>query len=115
MVSLLVFSGCVQKKSISGKEFVPHEVLVQVLVDLHLMDAITMDRKFYRRFDADSIDVLSPILEKYSVTREMFDTTMAEYSKYPDLLDQVYNEVLVRLNVMLDENDQTEKTSTPEE
>lgn len=115
IVMALVLSGCIQKKSISGKEFVPEEVLVQVLVDLHLVDGITNDRKFHRRFEADSIDVLNPILEKYSITQEMFDTTMLEYSRYPYLLDQVYNEVLIRLNVMLDENDKGDETSTPEE
>ena len=115
IVTALVLSGCIQKKSISGKEYVPEEVLVQVLVDLHLVDGITNDRKFHRRFEADSIDVLNPILEKYSITQEMFDTTMLEYSRYPYLLDQVYNEVLIRLNVMLDENDKGDETSTPEE
>jgi hypothetical protein len=110
-----ICSGCIQKKSINGKEFVPEEVLIEVLVDLHLMDGITNDRKFHRRFDADSIDILNPILDKYNITPEMFDTTMKEYSRYPYLLDRVYNEVLVKLNVMLDENDRDEKPSTPEE
>jgi hypothetical protein len=31
---------------------------------------------------------------------------MYEYSRYPLLLDQVYNDVLMKLNIMLDENDQ---------
>jgi len=115
IVSALILSGCIQKKSISGKEYVPEEVLVQVLVDLHLVDGITNDRKFHRRFEADSIDVLNPILDKYSITQEMFNTTMLEYSRYPYLLDKVYNEVLIRLNVMLDENDKGDETSTPEE
>ncbi len=35
----------------------------------------------------------------------MFDTTMFEYSRQPMLLDQVYNDVLMKLNIMLDEND----------
>ena len=115
IVLVLVLSGCIQKKSISGKEFVPEEVLIQVLLDLHLVDGITNDRKFHRRFEADSIDVLNPILDKYSITHEMFDTTMLEYSRYPYLMDRVYNEVLIRLNVMLDENDKGDETSTPEE
>ena len=116
IVLVLVFSGCIQKTSITGKEFVPQEVLVDVLVDIHLVDGITNDRKFHRRFVADSIDLLSPILDKYGITPEMFDTTMAEYSRYPDLMDLVYNEVLIKLNVMLDENDKEDDlTSTPEQ
>ena len=67
IVSVLAFSGCIQKKTISGKEFIPREVLVQVLVDIHLMDGITNDRKFLRRYEADSIDLLNPILDKYGI------------------------------------------------
>ncbi len=109
---LLVISltaGCSGKKKISGDEFIEREVLVDVLVDIHLVDGVTNDRKFHRRYVADSIDMLGPIMEKHQVTLQMFDTTMAEYSRYPALLDEVYNEVLIKLNVMLDENDQLEE------
>ncbi len=110
----VVSLGCTKKKQITGKKFVPREVLVEVLVDIHLMDGITNDRKFYRRYiDVDSIDLLSPIFEKYHITLEMFDTTMTEYSRYPLLLDQVYNDVLMQLNVMLDENDKQEESNIP--
>jgi len=112
IVSALGFAGCIQKTSITGKEFVPQEVLVDVLLDIHLVDGITNDRKFLRRYKADSIDLLSPILDKYGITPEMFDTTMAEYSRYPDLMDLVYNEVLIKLNVMLDENDKEDSPTS---
>ncbi len=115
VVLVLVFSGCLNKTAITGKEFIPREVLVDVLVDIHLMDGITNDRKFHRRYEADSIDLLGPILDKYQLSLEMFDTTMAEYSRYPILLDQVYNEVLIKLNVMLDENDKKDNASKPEQ
>lgn len=102
------FSACDKNKSITGKEFIPREVMVNVMVDLHLIDGITNDRKFHRRYEADSIDLVASIFNKYDITQAMFDTTMAEYSRYPELLDQVYNEVLIKLNVMLDENDKLE-------
>ena len=110
----IVSLGCTKKKQITGNEFVPREVLVEVLVDIHLMDGITNDRKFYRRYiDVDSIDLLGPIFEKYQITLEMFDTTMTEYSRYPLLLDQVYNDVLMKLNIMLDENDNETEPNKP--
>ncbi len=105
IILLFAFTGCHHKKEITGSEFIPHEVLVDVLVDIHLADGITNDRKFHRRYEVDSIDLLGPIFDKYRVNREMFDTTMYVYSRYPELLDQVYNEVLIKLNVMMDEND----------
>lgn len=108
LILLLVCSACKKEKSIKGKEFIDREVLIDVLVDLHLMDGVTMDRQFGRKYDADSIDVVTPILEKYQVSRQMFDTTMYVYSRNPELLDEVYNEVLIKLNVMLDENSKEE-------
>ncbi len=110
----IVSSGCMKKKHITGDEFVPHEVLVDVIVDIHLVDGITNDRKFYRRYaDADSIDLLSPIFDKYQITHEQFDATMTEYSKHPLLLDQVYKDVLMKLNVMLDENENEAEPNIP--
>jgi hypothetical protein len=102
----IILAGCSQKKQISGKAFIPREELVDILVEIHLMDGITNDRKFYRRYEGvDSIDLLGPILEKHGVTVQMFDTTIFEYTRYPVLLDQVYNDVIMKLNIMLDEND----------
>jgi uncharacterized protein DUF4296 len=117
LLSLMFFIpvGCSKKKQISGKIYIPKEVLVDVLVDLHLVDGLTNDRKFYRKYTmVDSIDVLGPVLEKYEITQQMFDTTLYEYSHYPVLMDEVYNEVLMKLNIMLDENDQ-EEFMKPEE
>ena len=110
----LTFTACQKKKSITGKEFIEREVFIDILVDIHLMDAVTQDRKFDRKFDVDSVDVLSPILEKYETTRQMFDTTLYVYSRTPELLDAVYNEVLIKLNVMLDEHSREEEFSTTE-
>ncbi len=105
LILVMLTPACEKKKNITGKAFLKREVLVDVLVDIHLADGVTNDRKFNRKYDADSIDILSPILEKHLVTREMFDTTLIVYSQYPELFDQVYNEVLIKLNVMLDESD----------
>lgn len=106
---LLMNHACSRPKKITGKEFIEKEVLVNVLVDIHLVDGITNDRKFFRRYtDSDSIDVLGPILEKHQVTKQMFDTTMVAYTRNPPLFDEVYNEVLSRLNMMLDELDKDE-------
>jgi hypothetical protein len=115
LLSLSILAGCTKKEKIKGKEIVPREVLVDVLVDIHLVDGITNDRKFYRRFEGvDSVDLLGPIFDKYGINREKFDRTMLEYTQNPILLDKVYNDVIMKLNVMLDQNDKEEKTETQE-
>jgi len=114
LILLMAFNACETKKSITGKEYIEREVLVNLLVDIHLADGVTNDRKFNRKYDVDSIDVLTPILEKYHVSREKFDTTMYVYTRNPELLDQVYNDVLIKLNVMLDQISQEEKANKQE-
>ena len=111
----LTLTACKKQKTITGKEFIEREALVGVLVDIHLIDGVTQDRKFSRSYDVDSVDILTPILEKHQVTRQMFDTTMYVYSRHPLLLDEVYNDVLIKLNVMLDENnkEEAEEASRP--
>ena len=114
LLLVLTFTACQKKKNITGDEFIERDVLVDVLVDIHLMDGVTQDRKFGRKYDVDSLDIFTPILEKHQVSKQMFDTTMFVYSRYPELLDQVYNDVLIKLNVMLDENSKEEPASKPE-
>lgn len=105
-LTLALAASCSKKTTISGDEFIPRDEFVDMLVDLHLIDGITNDRKYYRHFeDVDSVDLLGPILEKYQVSKQMLDTTLYEYSRYPEIFDQVYNDVMTKLNIMLDEND----------
>jgi hypothetical protein len=116
LILALPFTACKKEERVTGKEFAKREVLVAVLVDIHLMDGVTQDRKFNRIYDVDSIDVLSPILEKHQISRQMFDTTMYVYTQNPELLDAVYNDVLIKLNVLLDEiNKDADPASTPEQ
>lgn len=115
LLLLLATAGCHKNKEISGKEFVDRDVLVDILVDIHLADGVSNDRTFHRKYDVDSIDVLLPILEKHQVSRQMFDTTIVAYTRKAELFDQVYNEVLVKLNVMLDENNKEAPASTAEQ
>jgi hypothetical protein len=114
LLLILTFAACKKEEQITGKEFAKREVFIDVLVDIHLMDGVTQDRKFGRMYDVDSVDILTPILEKHQISRQMFDTTLFVYSRKPELLDAVYNEVLIKLNVMLDENNKEEPSSTPE-
>ena len=116
LIAIILPSSCSKKKRVSGSDYIPQEVLVDVLVDIHLIDGITNDRKYYRKYTFnDSIEIMEPIFEKYSVTRVQFDSTMMEYSRHPDLLDKVYDEVIMKLNLMLDELDEKQGEEEDEE
>ena len=67
------------------------------------MDAATNHYQFYNIYSSqDTVDTYGGIFEKYGYTKAEFDTTVANYSRQPELYERVYNEVLMKLNYMLD-------------
>ena len=108
-IILLLTTGCGEKKQIKGRAFLPREEMVELMLDIHLLDGITNDVKYYHKYNPnDSIDLYGLIFEKHGVSRETFDTTLTEYTRYPNLLDELYNEVMMKLNLMHDQIDQEE-------
>lgn len=106
----VTLNGCKREKKITGKEYIPRDVLVNVITEIHLIDGITNDMRYYRKFNpGDSIDMYSSIFEKYNVDRSMYERTIDEYSKYPQLLDKVYDEVLMELKLLQDKVEMEEE------
>jgi hypothetical protein len=102
----VVIAGCKREKEITGKEIIPRNDLVNLVLDMHLMDAITSDMLYYRKFNPeDSIDLYSAIYKKYNVDQAMYERTIEAYSKHPDLLNAVYDEVLMKLQLQQDQVD----------
>jgi len=89
--------------------------MVKTLTDIYLLDGITESYKFYRKYDEkDSIDLYSEIFDKYNIDSEHFDSTLKAYSLYPELLDKLYDEVIMNLNIIqdsLDINKKEDKTA----
>jgi hypothetical protein len=104
---VLLASGCGDKKQIRGKEFIPRDDMVELMLDIHLLDGITNDVKYYRKYNPnDSIDLYGLTFEDHGYHRAIFDSTLQEYSRFPHLLDELYDEIMMRLNMMQDQLDQ---------
>jgi hypothetical protein len=110
MIVIISTISCGRDKEIKGSEFIPRDTLVEVIRDIHLMDGVTNDMKYYRKYNPeDSIDLYGTIFETYGIDRETYERTIDEYSKHPELLNRVYDDVLTELNVMLEELDEKKK------
>jgi len=106
LLALLLLPDCAQKERITGSYYIPRNDLVQILTEIYLMDGITDSYKFYRMYEVnDTVDIHSAIFSKYQTDREHFDSTIKVYSAYPDILDKVYDEVLMNLNIIQDSLD----------
>ena len=107
---LLIFTSCSDDPTkIREKDVIKREKFVDILADIHIMDAITNGPGYFRKYEArDSVDLYTPIFEKYGVTKAEFDTTISVYTRRPDLFIEIYDEVILELNFRLDtlrEND----------
>ena len=111
IILLVGFSACNNKKKIRGDGIIPRDKMVEVVKDMHLVDAVTNDMAYYRKYNpGDSIDLYSVIFEKHDITAEEYERTIHEYSQYPALLDALYNDVVTSLKMMEEDLDREEET-----
>jgi hypothetical protein len=85
-------------------KIIPEKKFVDVLVDLHLADAIA-DQSMIpdMTYQLDSASLYGSVFKKHGITKAQFDTTMIYYSKRPDDLQKLYNTVTARLKHMEEE------------
>jgi hypothetical protein len=98
---LLSLGACKQNKS--GKYIIPPETLVPVLMDMHLnytLQSSNEIRKLAR--EVDSIDGYGYIFDKHDISRIQFDSTIAWYSRNPELFIDIYDQVIMQLTQLED-------------
>lgn len=87
---------------------IERDVFIDILVEMHIMDAISNETEYYRKFSPkDSINLYKLIFEKHNVTKAEFDSTVSAYTRRTELYKEIYDEVLLELNVMLDETEKS--------
>jgi len=102
-ISLLLITGCNSDWEFKKKYLLDREDLVNVLVDIHLANALQGSPEFYKISRIyDSVDINSMIFDKYGIKKAAFDSTMAYYSKNPEDLISIYDEVIMHLNQIQD-------------
>ena len=100
---LFFFLGCNAEHKPPGKYLLTREQFISVLVDVHLVNAVQTTSEFYELItEYDSIDLHSDIFEKHNIKKAAFDSTFSYYSKKPDYMTGVYNEVIMRLSKLQD-------------
>lgn len=97
LVTVILFSGSCHV--FHKKYIIPEKKLVQVLVDIHIADAIAMIVPYSDPDNIpDSAQVYSALFKKHHITRAQFDSTMAYYTRKPEKLTKIYTEVNTILN-----------------
>lgn len=98
IVVVFIFS-C--SKEVKIPEYViPHDKMVNIIADIHILDGLFTVNNVRRKFAKDSIDYYNAVFTNYGYTRSDFDTSINFYSNNIDEYDKIYEEVLNRLNEM---------------
>lgn len=111
ILSFFILTACSDDPTkIRNKDLIDRDVFTEILIDIHLMDAITNSPGYFRKYNqSDSLDLYSNIFAKHKVTQALFDSTVASYTQRPDIYKEIYDDVLLRLKRRLDKLVENEK------
>lgn len=94
--------GCSNESSYKVPEgLLSEDTLRQILLDMHIADATLNSlnlKSQYENFTPEGY--YNKVLQKHNLTREIFDSSIAFYSRKPEHLDKLYESVLNELSTM---------------
>jgi uncharacterized Fe-S radical SAM superfamily protein PflX len=111
LITVLTFS-CQNK----NKYILTEEKFVDILVDIHIADAFYSNNQYgkYKLSEIDSAVYYKVIFEKYNIEKERFDSTLSTYTKQPELMVSIYDQVIDKLKKIETEELRKEEESLEE-
>lgn len=101
IISLTLFLFSCNNEKKTPDYVIPHDDMVNIIIDIHLTDGLLTQNKVRRRLSRkDTSNYYNAIFRNYDYTRADFDTSVYFYSKNINKYDKIYEEVLNRLNEM---------------
>lgn len=76
------------------------EKFIKVLTDVHIGEAMFLERGRIHLDSIQSKSVYLAVLRKYDVTEKEMVETMVYYSRHPREYDKIYTEVISRIQAM---------------
>ena len=102
LLFFILFVSCNDRQE--GQEdihIIDKKTLENIIFDLHYYDAILRESPPDKRFHlSDSIDPSSLVFKKYEISKKQFDSTILYYAESPEILDNIYDNVIDRLNIL---------------
>lgn len=112
LLGLLV--GCTGRPGVPSGSVLKKEKMIDVLTDIHLMDALLHEENSVRQDKLDKGLYLYPsILEKHQVTRTEVDSSLFYYNQYPKEFIAMYEEIIARMAVRIDSLKALQATDNP--
>ena len=78
------------------KEVLEVEVMVDIVVDIELSQAV-YKLKFANKDSLDYQQLVENTFGQFNTTQEIFNNSLAYYSKHPKKMEDIYNQAIIRL------------------
>ncbi|MCX7953782.1 MAG: DUF4296 domain-containing protein [Bacteroidales bacterium] len=80
---------------------IPKDTLVDILIDMHLCDALLNINEIISKYDSIKATALYlSVLKKYKINKERFLKTIDYYSDNPNLFNKIYEQAIEKLEDM---------------
>lgn len=98
---ITLFFSCSRKQKEIPAEIIQKDSLVNIIVDLHLADAVLLNPLAQSKIsDISSNRLYNTVLDKYNITRERFNKSINYYAETPAVLDSIYDKVIEQLSLI---------------
>lgn len=95
---LVVFISCGgEEKYTIPENILQPSKMTDVLVDVHILEA-TLGLNVMQKKDTIAAALFYDVFKNNQVTKEQYDESMDYYMQHPDLLNTLYDSVLVKLD-----------------
>ena len=104
---ILLFIGLVAgcSKQTTSDEIIDEDVFIDVLVDIHMADAILVVKGYRIHTDSTAIRLFyNDVLIEHSVTQKQLENTFEYYTKNPKKFEKVYDQVSEKIVKLEEEN-----------
>lgn len=103
LISLLFLCSCGSGGDNIPANILPKDKMVRVLTGIHIKEAEQQQLVLDQSALASDTFSFNEVFKKENITRAQYDSSMMFYTAHPQLLDQVYDEVINELNNMKSE------------
>jgi hypothetical protein len=96
---ILVFFACSNPQAPEGEtDILDKDKMAEMLTDLQLVESVIRISAAEQETNVDSIDYNTAVFERHNISREQFERSMEYYTQHPDQLEEIYDQVIVKLS-----------------
>ncbi len=99
IIILFALCGCNHLKDAKPADLISQEQMTEILVDIHVADAI-IDQKYGSQIANASLNnaLYTRIFQNYHVTMSQYKSSYEYYERHPVLMDKMYVQVITELS-----------------